>query len=95
VTLQLERGIYSARNLNTRSGGINSALHFTALRWRLEKDGRTLEILEISAKAKADTEEQAQALAKQFFGAAKAAGLGEPSGRTKTKQVLEFFKPGR
>jgi hypothetical protein len=67
----------------------------TIERWRLEKDGRSLEILEISAKAKADTEEQAQALAKQFFGAAKAAGLGEPSGQTKTRQVLEFFKPGR
>lgn len=67
----------------------------TIERWRLEKDGRTLEVLEISAKAKADTEEQAQALAKQFFAAAKAAGLGEPSGQTKTKQVLEFFKPGR
>jgi hypothetical protein len=67
----------------------------TIERWRLEKDGRSLEILEISAKAKADNEEQAQALAKQFFGAAKAAGLGEPSGQTKTRQVLEFFKPGR
>ncbi len=67
----------------------------TIERWRLEQDGRTLEILEISAKAKADTEEQAQVLAKQFFGAAKAAGLGEPSGQTKTTQVLEFFKPGR
>ena len=63
--------------------------------WHLEKDGRSLEVLEISAKAKADTEAHAQALAKQFFEAAKAAGLGEPSGQTKTKQVLEFFKPGR
>lgn len=63
--------------------------------WRLEKDGRTLEVLEVSANAKADTEEQAQALAKQFFGAAEAAGLGEPAGQTKTRKVLEFFKPGR
>jgi hypothetical protein len=63
--------------------------------WHLEKDGRTLNVLEISATAKAATEEQAQALAKQFFGAAKAAGLGEPTGQTKTRKVLEFFKPGR
>jgi hypothetical protein len=67
----------------------------TIERWHLEKDGRILELLEVSAKTKADTEEQAQALAKQFFEAAKSAGLGEPSGQTKTKQVLEFFKPGR
>lgn len=63
--------------------------------WSLEKDGRTLKVLEVSANAKAETDEQAQALAQQFFGAAKAAGLGEPSGQTKTRQVLEFFKPGR
>jgi hypothetical protein len=67
----------------------------TIERWHLERDGRILELLEVSAKAKADTEEQAQALAKQFFEAAKSAGLGEPSGQTKTRQVLEFFKPGR
>ncbi|MEY3897279.1 MAG: hypothetical protein RLZZ214_2800 [Verrucomicrobiota bacterium] len=63
--------------------------------WHLEKDGRTLEVLEVSANAKAETEEQARALAKQFFGAANAAGLGEPAGQTKTKKVLDFFKPGR
>ena len=66
----------------------------TIERWVLEKGGRTLEVLEISAKTKAETEEQAQTLANQFFRAAKTAGLGEPSGQTKTKQVLEFFKPG-
>lgn len=63
--------------------------------WHLEMGGRKLDVLEVSANAKADTEEQAQALAKQFFGAAKAAGMGEPSGQTKTRKVLEFFKPGR
>ena len=67
----------------------------TIERWHLEKDGRSLEILEVSAKTKAETEEQALAMAKQFFGAAKAAGLGEPSGQTKTRMVLDFFKPGR
>ncbi len=63
--------------------------------WRLKMDGRTLNVLEVSANAKAGTEAQAQELAKQFFGAARAAGLGEPSGQTKTSQVLEFFKPGK
>lgn len=63
--------------------------------WHLEKDGRKLDVLEVSANAKADTEEQAKALAKRFFEAAKAAGLGEPTGQTKTKKVLDFFRPGR
>jgi hypothetical protein len=67
----------------------------TVERWQLQKDGRTQDVLEVSAKAKAETEEQAQALARQFFGAAKTAGLGEPTGQTKTKMVLNFFKPGR
>jgi hypothetical protein len=67
----------------------------TIERWHLEKDGKTLEILEVSAKTKAETEEQAQAMAKQFFGVARNAGLGEPSGQTKTRMVLDFFKPGQ
>lgn len=67
----------------------------TIERWRLEKDGKTLEILEVSAKTKAETEEQARVMASQFFGAARAAGLGEPSGLTKTRMVLDFFKPGQ
>ena len=63
--------------------------------WHLRQDGRTQDILEVSASTKAKTEAQAQSLAKQFFEAAKAAGLGEPAGQTKTQKVLEFFKPGR
>lgn len=63
--------------------------------WRLEKDGRKMEILEVSTKVKAGTEEKARAMAKKFFLSARAAGLGEPSGKTKTQMVLEFFKPGR
>ena len=63
--------------------------------WHLKNADRVQDILEVSAKGKAETPLQAQALAKQFFAAAKAAGLGEPSGQTKTKQVLDFFKPGR
>jgi hypothetical protein len=63
--------------------------------WHLRKDGQRQDVLEVSAKVTTETEEQAQALAKQFFGAAKAAGLGEPAGQTKTKTVLDFFKPGR
>lgn len=63
--------------------------------WHLQQDGRTQDILEVSSKAKADSEAQAQTLAKQFFEAAKAAGLGESLGETKTRKVLDFFKPGR
>lgn len=63
--------------------------------WHLEKDGRKLDILEVSTKVKADTEDEARALAQKFFGAARAAGLGKPSGKTKTQMVLDFFKPGR
>ncbi len=65
--------------------------------WHLRKDGRSEDVLEVSAKAKADTDTEAEArdIARQFFDAAKAAGLGEPAGQTKTKQALEFFKPGR
>jgi hypothetical protein len=63
--------------------------------WHLRKDGQMRDVLEVSAKATTETEEQALALAKQFFGAAKAAGLGEPAGQTKTKTALDFFRPGR
>lgn len=63
--------------------------------WHLKKEGQVRDILEVSSKGKAETPEQAHALASQFFAAAKAAGLGEPTGQTKTKQVLDFFKPGR
>jgi len=60
--------------------------------WQLKKDGKTDQILEVSTKAIAETESQAQALAKQFFAAAKSAGLGEPAALTKTKKVFEFHK---
>jgi hypothetical protein len=61
--------------------------------WHLRKDAKTLDLLEVSAKAKAVTEAQAQVLASQFYAAAKAAGMGEPAGLTKTRLVLDFFKP--
>lgn len=61
--------------------------------WHLQKDGRKLDLLEISAKAKPKSAEQAQALAKQFYAAAKTAGLGDPAGQTKTRMVLDFFQP--
>jgi hypothetical protein len=63
--------------------------------WHLRQGDRTQDILEVSVKARPETEEQAKKLARQFFRAAKAAGLGEPTGQTKTKVALEFFKPGR
>ena len=63
--------------------------------WQLRQDGRTQDILELSAKVSPKTEAQAQALVKQFFAAAKVAGLGEPAGQSKTRMVLDFFKPGR
>lgn len=63
--------------------------------WLLRKDGKHLELLEVSAKTKATTEEQSRTMAKQFYAAAKASGMGEPSGLTKTRMVLDFFKPGR
>lgn len=62
--------------------------------WHLRKDGKTLELLELSAKANTTSEDQARALAKQFYAAAKAAGLGDPSGQMKTRMALDFFKPG-
>ena len=63
--------------------------------WHLAKDGRTQDMLEVSASAKAETEAQAQELAWKFFAAARAAGLGESTGQTKTRMVLDFFQPGR
>jgi hypothetical protein len=63
--------------------------------WHLQKDGRRQDVLEVSANVKTETDEQAQALARQFFSAAKAAGLGEPTGQTKTRMVLDFFTPGQ
>jgi hypothetical protein len=62
--------------------------------WHLRRDGRSQDILEVSAKARAETAAQAQVLARQFFSAAKAAGLGEPAHQTKTRRTLDFFKPG-
>ena len=61
--------------------------------WHLQKPDQKLDLLEISAKAKPKSPAQAQALAKQFYAAAKTAGLGDPSGQTKTRMVLDFFQP--
>lgn len=62
--------------------------------WHLKKDGKTEDILEVSANTKAETDEQARELAQRFFAAARAAGMGEPTGQTKTQMVLDFFQPG-
>jgi len=62
--------------------------------WHLQKDGRMQDILEVSANAKAETDEQAKELAQRFFAAARAAGMGEPTGSTKTQMVLDFYQPG-
>jgi len=61
--------------------------------WHLQKPDQKLDLLEISAKAKPKSAPQAQALAKQFYAAAKAAGLGDPAGQTKTRTVVDFFQP--
>jgi hypothetical protein len=61
--------------------------------WQLRQDGRVQEILEVSAKARVKIAAEAQPLARDFFAAARAAGLGEPDGQTKTQQVMDFFQP--
>jgi hypothetical protein len=61
--------------------------------WQLKKNGKTLDILEVSAKAKAENDEIAKDLARQFFAATRAAGLGEPGDNTKTRMVLDFYQP--
>jgi hypothetical protein len=63
--------------------------------WQMQKEGKLLDILEVSTKVRADTDEQARELARRFFAAARAAGLGEPTGQTKTQMTLDFFQPGR
>ena len=63
--------------------------------WHLKDGDRSQEILEISTKAKADSEIEARQIAKSFFHAAKTAGFGDPTGDTKTAKALEFYKPGR
>jgi hypothetical protein len=62
--------------------------------WHLQKAGKMQDILEVSANAKAETDEQAKELARRFFAAARAAGMGEPTGSTKTQMVLDFYQPG-
>jgi len=62
--------------------------------WNLQLDGKVLDVLEVSAKVKATTDEQAKELARQFFAAARVAGMGEPTGQSKTQMVLDFFQPG-
>jgi hypothetical protein len=59
--------------------------------WHLRQQGRSQEILEVSAKVSAQNDAEPQAQARQFFAAAKAAGLGEPNGQTKTQLVMDFF----
>ncbi len=62
-------------------------------RWRLQKDGRDAEILELSAKIKSGREADAREMAASFFQAAEAAGFGPPNSLTKTQVVLDFFRP--
>jgi len=67
----------------------------TVERWRIEKDGNALDILEVSAKTRPGKNGDARKLANQFFRAAEKAGLGRPGGQSKTMLVFDFFKPGR
>jgi hypothetical protein len=67
----------------------------TVERWHMTKETRTLDILEVSAKARVQTAAEGKELVKQFFKATEEAGLGSPGGRSKTQIVLDFFKPGR
>jgi hypothetical protein len=66
----------------------------TVERWHLEKPGRTLEILEVSATVRVNSAEEVTKLVKDFFGATASAGFGKPAGRTKTQVVLDFLKTG-
>lgn len=61
--------------------------------WRMQQDDRYQEILEVSAKVRTENNMQAKLLAIQFFSAAKSLGLGEPDDQSKTKLVMDFFKP--
>ncbi|MES2920978.1 MAG: hypothetical protein V4819_05510 [Verrucomicrobiota bacterium] len=72
-------------------GGFEEQL--TVELWHLRKDGKSEQILEISTKATTETDAQARAVAKRFFAAAKAAGMGKPDPRTKTRKVIEFYQP--
>ena len=66
----------------------------TVERWHMTKETRTLDILEVSAKARVQTAAEGKELVKQFYKATEEAGLGRPGGRSKTQIVLDFFKPG-
>jgi hypothetical protein len=64
----------------------------TVERWHLQKDGRSSEILEVSAKVKASSEAEAKETAAVFFQAAEDAGFGPPNSQTKTQLLLDFFR---
>jgi hypothetical protein len=61
--------------------------------WKLQRDGKKMDILEVSAKTTAESAVHAQALANQFYAAAKASGMGEPAALTKTQVIMGFFNP--
>ncbi len=63
--------------------------------WQLQENDRSENLLEVSSKASAGSDAQARDQAKQFFAAAKSAGMGTPTPQTKTSKVFEFHKPGR
>ncbi|MBC8126278.1 MAG: hypothetical protein H8M99_03910 [Gloeobacteraceae cyanobacterium ES-bin-144] len=63
--------------------------------WHLEIAGKKEEILEVSTKAMAASDAHSHALASQFYAAAKAAGLGEPSKISKTNKVFDFYRSSR
>jgi hypothetical protein len=67
----------------------------TVERWHIERGSQTLEILELSAKARPKTNADAKRLADEFFRSAEKAGLGRPGGQSKTTLIFDFFKPGR
>ncbi len=66
----------------------------TVERWHLQKGATNLDLLEISAKAKMQNEAAARDWVKTFYQAAADAGLSRPPSQSKTRIVMDFFKPG-
>lgn len=62
--------------------------------WHLEKNGQRKEVLELSAKVKAETQSEVKQKASDFFKAVEHAGFGKSQSKSKTAIVLDFLKPG-
>jgi len=71
----------------------NFSAPVTVEHWRLISVFRMRDILEISTRDRTPSVEASRAFAHQFYTAAAAARLGQPSGETKTTIALEFFRP--